>query len=128
MLCITRVNNTLICPGGHSAHTHMGGGQSKKFSGNLKILLQLHCNPKISAHLILRNLYMNIKYLETMQIEVRIASSEPRNISIMMFGVKNIMNMVSVLFGPKNIAFGNNLTKNIRLTFPYVHVVSARLG
>ena len=65
--------------GGHSAHTHTGG-QSKKFSGNPKISLQLQCNPKISAHFIYinGNLYKNIKYPQTMQIEVRIASIEPR--------------------------------------------------
>ena len=72
---------------GHSAHTHTGR-QSKKFSGNPKISPQLHFNPKISAQFILRNLYMNIKYPETMQVKVRIASSEPRNISDTMFGVK----------------------------------------
>ena len=48
------------CPS-HSADTHTGD-QSKKFAGNPKISLQLHCNPKISAHLILRNLYMSIEY------------------------------------------------------------------
>ena len=58
-----------------------GWDQSKKFSGNPKMSLQLHCNQEISAHFMLRNLYMNIKHPETMQIEVRIASSEPRNIS-----------------------------------------------
>ena len=66
--------------GGHSAHTYTGG-QYKKFSGNPKISLELHCNPKISDHFILRNLYMNIKHPRIMQIEVRIASSEPTNIS-----------------------------------------------
>ena len=58
-----------------------GGGQSKKFSGNPKISLQYHCNPKISANFTLRNLYMNIKYPETMQTKVKIVSGEPRNIS-----------------------------------------------
>ena len=71
--------------GGHSGHTHTGG-QSKKFSGNPKISLHFQCNPKISAHLIYINLYMNIKYPQTMQ--VRIASIEPRNINITMFGIK----------------------------------------
>ena len=65
-----------------------GGGQSKKFSGNPKISLQLQCNPNISAHFIYINLYMNIEYPQTMQIEVRIASIEPRNINITMFGIK----------------------------------------
>ena len=50
--------------------------------------LQLHCNPKISAHFIIRNLYMNIEYPETMQIEIKIMSSEPRNISSTNFDVK----------------------------------------
>ena len=65
-----------------------GGGQSKKFSSNPKISLQVQYNPKISAHFIYINLYMNIKYPQTMQIEVRIASIEPRNINITMFGIK----------------------------------------
>ena len=64
------------------------GGQSKKFSGNPKISLQLQCNPKISAHFTYINLYMNIKYPQAMQIEVRIASIEHRNINITMFGIK----------------------------------------
>ena len=45
----------LTSGGGHSADTHTGGGQSKKFSGNPKISFQLHCNPKISPHPTLRN-------------------------------------------------------------------------
>ena len=105
----TVFGHTLQSQGGHSAHTHTGG-QSKKFSGNPKVSLQLHCNPKISAHFILGNLYMNIKYPETMQIEMRIASGEPRNISLTIFDAKNIMNIISVLFEPKNITFGNILT------------------
>ena len=79
-----------VSQGGHSAHTHTGG-QSKTFSGNPKISLQLQFNPKISAHFILRKPYMNIKYPETMQVKVRIAFSEPRNISYTIFDVKNIM-------------------------------------
>ena len=67
-------------PGG-TQHIRIRGGQSKKFSGNPKISLQLHFNPKASAQFILTNLYMNIKYPETMQVKVRIASSKPRNIS-----------------------------------------------
>ena len=64
------------------------GGKPRKFSNNPKISLQVHCHPKLSAHFILRNLYMNRKYLETLQIEVRIASSEPRNISSTIFDVR----------------------------------------
>ena len=75
--------------GGGTQHIRIrGGGQSKKFSGNPKISVQLHFNPKISAHFILRNMYMNKKKPETMQVKVRIASNEPRNISYTMFGVK----------------------------------------
>ena len=100
--------------GGHSPYTH-----TKKFSGNAKVSLQLHnCNPKVSAHFILRNLYISIKYPKTMQLEVRIASSEPRSISYTMFGVKNIMNIVLVLFGLKNITFGNILTQRYRAYLP----------
>ena len=77
-----------IFPGGTQHIRIRGGGQSKKFSGNPKISLQLQCNPKISAHFIHINLYMNIKYPQAMQIEVRIASIGPRNINITMFGIK----------------------------------------
>ena len=56
-------------------------GESKKFTGNPKTSLQLQCNSKISAHLILESLYMNIKYPEIMEMEVRIALSESRSIS-----------------------------------------------
>ena len=73
---------------GGTQHVRIRGDQFKKFSGNPEISLQLHSNPKISAHFILRNLYMNIKCTKTMQIKVMIAPSEPRNISQTMFGVK----------------------------------------
>ena len=89
---------------------HIRGGQSKKFSGNPKISLHLHCT-KISAHFRLRNLYMKIKYPETMQKEVRITSGDPRNINLTIFDAKTIMNIISVLFGPKNITFGIILTQ-----------------
>ena len=69
-------------PGGaFSTYAYRGTGQSRKFICDPKVSLQLHWSPEISAHLILRNLYMNIEYPEKMQIEVKIASSEPRNIS-----------------------------------------------
>ena len=104
------------------------GDQSKKFSGNPKILLQLLWDPKLLAHFKFRNLYLNIKHPGTMQMEVRIASSEPRNINSTIFDVKNIMNIISVLFGPKKITFSNILTKNIELISLYVHLPSAPLG
>ena len=71
-----------VTPRGDTQLIYISGDQSKKFSGNPKISLQLQCTPKISAHFILRNLYMNIKHPETMQIEVRIASSNPINNSV----------------------------------------------
>ena len=74
--------------GGGTQHIRIRGGQSKKFSGDPKMSLQLPCNQKISAHFIYINLYMNIKYPQTMQIEVRNASIEPRNINMMMFGIE----------------------------------------
>ena len=75
-------------------------------------------HPKISAHFILRILYVNMKYPETIQIEVRITSCEPRNISSTIFHVKRYdeLNIISVLFGPKSVTFGNIRTKNIGLT------------
>ena len=106
-------------PRGGTQHICIRGGQSKKFSGNPKISLQLHCNPKISAHFILRNLYLNIKYPETMQIEVRIACSEPRKYQLNdVWYKKNIINIVSVFFGPKNITSSNVLTQKYRTYLP----------
>ena len=90
---------------GDIQHICIRGGQSKKFSGNPKISLHLHCHPKISARFTLGNLCMNIEYPEIMQIEVRIAASEHRNIS-------------STIFGPKNITFGNILTQKYRTYLP----------
>ena len=85
---IRKENVNMRFPGGGTQDIRIRGDQSKKFSGNPKISLQLQCNPKISAHFTYINLYMNIKYAQTMQIEVRIASIEPRNINITMFGIK----------------------------------------
>ena len=100
--------------GGHSASTHTGA-QSKKLSGNSKISLQLHCNPKISVNFLLIKLYMNIKHPESMQKEVRIASSKPRNIISLIFDVEIYHEQIfSVIwtpgFGPKHISFGSLLT------------------
>ena len=115
-------------PGGHSGHTHTGGGQSQKFSGNPKISLQLQCNPKISAHVIYINLYMNIEYPQTMQIEVRIASIEHRNIDITMFGIKKYHQHSFSFFGPKNITFGNILTQKYRTYLPVCACAEPRGG
>ena len=49
LLSLSRILQT---PGGPQ-DIRMQGGQSKKSSGNPNISLQLHCNPKISAHFIL---------------------------------------------------------------------------
>ena len=73
---------------------------------------------KLSAHFILRNLYMNTKYPETMQIKVRIASSEHINISSTTFDVKKYHDIISILFGPKNITFGSILTQKYRTYLP----------
>ena len=81
------ITSFLASQGALSTYAY-GGGQSKKFSGNPKISLQLQCNPNISAHFIYINLYMDIKYSQTMQIEVRIASIECRNINITMYSIK----------------------------------------
>ena len=78
----------ILYPGGHSAHTHTGGGSVQEIFRQPKNITSASLQLKISAHFILRNLYMNIRYPEKMQTKVRIASSEPRNISYTMFGVK----------------------------------------
>ena len=83
--------------------------------------------PPIWKPLIRRNLCINMICHETMQIKVRIASKEPRNISLILSIPRNVMNMISVLFGPKNIAFTNTLTQKYR-TFSYVHVLCAPWG
>ena len=121
------VKSTGICPGGHSAHTHTGG-QSKKFSGNPKIPLQHNCDPKISAHFILKNLYMNIKYRETMQTKVRIASSEPRNIILTMCGVKKYHEDGFSFILTQKYHFWQYSPKNVGLSSPYVHLLSAPPG
>ena len=86
-LSVIQIRN-LYKPQGSTHHIRIWGGQSKKFSGNQKMYLQLYGKPIISAHFVVGNQYMNIKYPETMPIEVRIASTEPKNISSTMFGVK----------------------------------------
>ena len=113
-------------PGGglHSAHMHTGG-QSKKSSCNPKISLhQLHCNPKISAHCKLKNLYMNIKYPETMQIRVRIASSEPRNFESIIFNVKKYHEL-NFIWTQKYQFWQSS---NPKISSPFEHVLSAPLG
>ena len=118
----------LISQGG-TQHIRIRGGQAKKFSGNPKISLQLQRYPKISAHFIYINLYMNIKYPQTMQIEVRIASIEPRNINITMFGIKKYHeHSFSFLWTQIYHFWQHSDPKNIGLTSPYVHVPSAPLG
>ena len=49
------IEAVVVPRGGGTQQIHIRGGQSKKFSGNPKISFQLHCNPKISPHLMLRN-------------------------------------------------------------------------
>ena len=104
--------------GGGTQHIRIRGGQSKKFSGNPKISLQLHFNPKISAHSIITNLYMNIKYPETMQVKARLPLANPEISVTRCFVSKNIMKIVLLLFGPKNITFGNILTQKYRTYLP----------
>ena len=73
--------------GGHSALTHTGGSIQEIFMQPKKITSASLQPKNISSFYIYINLYMNIKYPQTMQIEVRIASIEPRNINITMFGI-----------------------------------------
>ena len=117
--CSMKILRRLTSPGGHSAHTH---GSVQEIFRQPKNITSASMQPKnISLFYIYIyiNLYMNIKYPQTMQIEVRISSIEPRNINIKMFGVsKNVINIVSVFFGPKNITFGNILTQKYRTYLP----------
>ena len=62
--------------GEHSALTHAGGGVSPR---NFQATQIYQC----------RNMYINMKFPETMQIEVRIASGEPKHISSTIFDFKN---------------------------------------
>ena len=64
--------------GGHSAHTDMGGVGPRNFQATQKYHFSFPATQK----------YQLILYLETIQIEVRIAYSEPRNIILTMFGIK----------------------------------------
>ena len=68
--------------GRHSEHTHTGGVSPRNFHATQKYHFSFTATQKISAHFIHINLYVNMKYPETMQIEVRIASSEPIEISV----------------------------------------------
>ena len=104
---------TIFCPGG-TLSVYAFGGHSRNFQAARKYLFSFIATQK--AHFILRKLYMDIKYSETVQTEVRIASSEPRNICSTIFDVTNIM--VSVLFGPRNITFGKILTQKHRTYLP----------
>ena len=88
--------------GGHSAHTHTDSAQ--EIFRQPKNITSASLPPKnIGSFNTQKPVY--IKYPETMQREVRIASSKPRNISITVFGVKNIRNMVLILIGPKKYHF-----------------------
>ena len=71
-------------PGELSAHLSTSV-KSQKFLGDPKISVQLQCNPKLSALLMvlhLRNRCLNMAYNETMHIMVRISSKEPKNIRL----------------------------------------------
>ena len=76
--CIAVVNTNSVLqkliPGGTlSTYAYGGGGLVQEIFRQAKISLQLHCNPKISAHFTLRNMHMNRKHPETMQRAVRVA-------------------------------------------------------
>ena len=60
---------------------------------------------------------MQLHKHETMQTKVRICSEQPRNISLTLFDAKNIMNIISVLLGPKNMNFGSILTQKYQTYF-----------
>ena len=62
-----------------------------------------------------------------MQIEARIAHTESRNVSFTMFRAQNIMAIVSVSLDLEVSIFAMFRTKNIGLTFPYVHVLNAAM-
>ena len=109
--------------GGHSAHTHTGGSVQEIFR-QPKISLQLHCNPKISAHFTLRKLCMNIKYPETMQIEVRIASKH-RNIISTIFDLKKYHELNFNSIWTQKYHFGNILTQKYGTYLPVCALLSA---
>ena len=67
-------------PWGNSAHTYTGGGQSKKFAGNQRCHFSF-MQPKMWAH------FMAF-YTLGMQINIRIAYKERRNISLTTFDTK----------------------------------------
>ena len=48
---------------------------------------------------------------ETMSIEARIASTEPRNITLIMFYAQKFHGHDFSNFGPKNVTSGNNQTR-----------------
>ena len=73
---------------------------------------------------LLGNLTMNMIDHKAIQITVRIAPKDPE-MSENIFDAKIIMNIISALLGNKNITFSNILPRDIILTSPNVHVLSA---
>ena len=68
---------------------------------------------------------MNINYPEAMQIEVRVASSEHRNIGLTILIERKYRENGFSLIWTKRITFGNIVTQNIVITSPYLHLLSA---
>ena len=61
---------------------------------------------------------MNIKYPETLEIEIRIASSEHRNISSTIFDVKKYHELNFNFFWTQKYHFGNIVTQKCQTYLP----------
>ena len=83
------------------------GGQSGKFYGNSIVSVLLSLQPISISEFYSKMSVNKHKYPETMQIEARIASTEPRNVSLLRFMPKIYHGHNFSKFGPKNINFGN---------------------
>ena len=88
--------------GGHSVHMHMGVCQ-RNFLATQKYQFRLSLLPKNITYFYALTTVNEHKNPVTMPIEARIASTEPRDISLtMLYATKNIMAMISVILDSKN--------------------------
>ena len=97
---ITLLKHHFSKPQGGALSTYRNGTVQKIFRQCKKI--------KILAQFIIGNLFTNMKFPETMQIECQFNN----------IWCKKYPNIISILFGPNNITFGNILTQKFRTCLP----------
>ena len=90
---------------------HTGGGVSPR---NFQATQKYH----FSFSPLYKNLHMNIKYPETCKKRSELPLVNPEISVHQSLMSKNIINIISILFGPKNITLGNRLTQKYWTYFP----------